>query len=84
MRQLASFADQIVLGLAQAPPQAAGTLSDRVAAFEREAIVDAVLQAGGDVSSAATALGLPRKTFYYKVSRHGIDLGALRRTLAGP
>lgn len=80
VRQLASFADQVVLGLAQPATQTVAALPDRVAAFEREAIVDAVLQASGDVSSAIEALGLPRKTFYYKVSRHGIDLPALRRT----
>ncbi|MDP1028576.1 sigma-54 dependent transcriptional regulator [Sphingomonas sp. KR1UV-12] len=82
VRELAHFADRFVLGLedqagAALPP--AGTLPDRVAAFERDAIVEAVLIAGGETGAAMEQLGLPRKTFYYKVQRHGIDLAALRR-----
>ncbi|GGB29404.1 Fis family transcriptional regulator [Sphingomonas metalli] len=82
VRELAHFADRFVLGLegeAAAEPDAAGTLPDRVAAFERDAIVEAVLAARGEIGAAMVRLGLPRKTFYYKVQRHGIDLGALRR-----
>ncbi|HTG37663.1 sigma-54 dependent transcriptional regulator [Sphingomonas sp.] len=82
VRQLLNVADRFVLGL---EPLAAGSagepLPERVAAFERDAIIDAVLSARGEVSSAIQALGLPRKTFYYKVARHGIDLAALRRAL---
>lgn len=84
VRELAHFADRFVLGLedggtaADAP---AGSLADRVAAFERDAIVEAVRAAGGDAGAAMDRLGLPRKTFYYKVQRHGIDLAALRRRL---
>lgn len=50
------------------------TLPDRVAGFERDAIEAALAAAGGDASAAMAALGLPRKTFYYKVQRHGIDV----------
>ncbi len=84
VRELAHFADRFVLGLdaeasgATLPPSTA-PLPDRVAAFEREAIVEAVLAVGGDAGAAMDRLGLPRKTFYYKVQRHGIDLNALRR-----
>ncbi|WP_308238441.1 hypothetical protein [Phenylobacterium sp. J367] len=35
-------------------------------------------ECGGDVRSALEALGIPRKTFYDKVARHGIDLHAFR------
>ncbi|TVV74577.1 sigma-54-dependent transcriptional regulator [Sphingomonas solaris] len=87
VRELANYAGRFVLGLedaapadAAADPQAADTsLPDRVAAFERDAIVQAVLASPGDIGGAITRLGLPRKTFYYKVQRHGIDLTALRQ-----
>jgi two-component system, NtrC family, C4-dicarboxylate transport response regulator DctD len=84
VRELASFADQVVLGLVDGkaiaePASAALSLPDRVAAFEREAITDAIKQAKGDIGQAIDALGLPRKTFYYKVKRHGIALAELRR-----
>lgn len=81
VRELAHFADQVMIGLAPEPgrEQEAETLPDRVAAFERQAIVEAVLAAKGDAGAAMQALGLPRKTFYYKVQRHGIDLTGLRR-----
>lgn len=54
------------------------TLPDRVAAFERDAIEAALAAAAGDASAAMAALGLPRKTFYYKVQRHGIDVQRYR------
>lgn len=82
VRELAHFADRVLLDLEGAAPVAAPTdesLADRVARFERQAIVDAVHGAGGDVVRAMAVLGLPRKTFYYKVQRHGIDLRDLRR-----
>ncbi|WP_442852552.1 helix-turn-helix domain-containing protein [Sphingomonas sp. PAMC 26617] len=36
-------------------------------------------QAGGEVGAAIEQLGIPRKTFYYRVKRLGIDLGPLKR-----
>ncbi|MES2453607.1 MAG: hypothetical protein V4610_23860 [Pseudomonadota bacterium] len=33
----------------------------------------------GDAAATIVALGIPRKTFYYKIKRHGIDLDAFRR-----
>lgn len=82
VRELASFADQVVLGLYRPEDTAgAGTLSlpERIAAFERNAIVDAIRSAGGNVRAAIEKLGVPRKTFYYKVNRHNIDLAEMRR-----
>jgi two-component system C4-dicarboxylate transport response regulator DctD len=93
VRELAHFADRFVLGLADAAPQGfAGqpvpgqpvpgsgeTLGERVDAFERETIVAAIRASGGEIGVAIRALGLPRKTFYYKVHKHGIDLTRLRQ-----
>jgi two-component system C4-dicarboxylate transport response regulator DctD len=47
-------------------------------AFERMAIIEAIQATGGDMGQAIERLGLPRKTFYYRVRRLGIDLRKLR------
>ena len=87
VRELAHYADRVLLGLTSPAAPAAPTandpaLPDRVAAFERQAIVDAVRQSD-DIGAAIASLGLPRKTFYYRVQRLGIDLAALKRDKAG-
>lgn len=83
LRELANFAEQFVLGLGDPSPtpspSAGKSLTERVDAFEREEIVAAVQASGGEIGAAIRSLDLPRKTFYYKVNKHGIDLGALRR-----
>ncbi|MET0365727.1 MAG: helix-turn-helix domain-containing protein, partial [Sphingobium sp.] len=58
--------------------EAMASLPDRIDAFERTAIVEAVVAARGDIGRAIESLGVPRKTFYYKVNKHGIDLRLLR------
>lgn len=88
VRELVHYAERFVLGLidpaAAPPPEAAPTsLIARLEAFERQAIVDAVLQAGGEVGKAIVALGLPRKTFYYRVNKLGIDVASLRQARRG-
>jgi two-component system C4-dicarboxylate transport response regulator DctD len=83
VRELANFAEQFVLGLGDPSPTPSPSgnkgLTERVDAFEREEIVAAVIAANGEIGAAIRALDLPRKTFYYKVNKHGIDLGALRQ-----
>ncbi len=85
VRELAHFADRFVLGLdaaadASAPSDGdAMPLPDRIAAFERQAILAAIIAAGGEIGTAIDRLGIPRKTFYYKVQRLGIDLKSMRR-----
>ncbi|HEX7821830.1 MAG TPA: sigma-54 dependent transcriptional regulator [Sphingobium sp.] len=84
VRELANFADRFVLGLGGHGVERGGDdgegapLPDRVDAFERDAIVQAVVAARGDIGRAIERLGVPRKTFYYKVNKHGIDLRTLR------
>lgn len=80
--ELEKFAERICLGLEE--PEAidlAGlqSLPERLDAFERAAIIDAVLAADGEIGAAIEALHLPRKTFYYRVKRLGIDLKSLRK-----
>lgn len=83
LRELANFAEQFVLGLGEPSPTPSAArhkgLTERVDAFERDEIVAAVQAAGGEIGAAIRSLDLPRKTFYYKVNKHGIDLAALRR-----
>lgn len=80
--ELRSFAEQCVLNLERAeagPARGDASLSQRVARFERETIIDALRRDGGDVQKTCRRLNVPRKTFYDKVARHGIDLAALRK-----
>jgi two-component system, NtrC family, C4-dicarboxylate transport response regulator DctD len=76
VRELGHFAERCALGLVEAPRAAGGaeggSLGDRVERFERQLIRDELIVAGGDVRLAAEALGLPRKTLYDKVARHGL------------
>lgn len=85
VRELAHFADRFVLGLdgsgGVGEPvigDAGRPLPERLAAFEREAILAAIAATGGEIGVAIDRLGIPRKTFYYKVQRLGIDLKTLR------
>jgi DNA-binding NtrC family response regulator len=49
------------------------TLSDKHAEMERQAIVDALAQAGNNRSLAARILGISRRTFYKKLEAHGMN-----------
>lgn len=50
-----------------------GTLRDRLAAFERAILEDTLRQTGGNIPQAVRQLGLPRKTFYDKLAKHGLS-----------
>jgi len=51
---------------------AGGTLSDRVAALEKQLIREALERAGGDQAAAAEELGLPKRTLTTKLKEHGL------------
>lgn len=73
VRELALFAERTVLGLD--PVQEAEShlpLPERTHRFEAAAIRAALRASGGDVRTALSELGLPRKTFYDKLTRYGI------------
>jgi two-component system C4-dicarboxylate transport response regulator DctD len=79
VRELSHFAERAVLGLmpAAATPapsasDAGGTLPERLERLEAEIIRDTLSVHGGDVQETIAALGIPRKTFYDKLQRHGI------------
>ena len=84
VRELAHFAERVILGLEDEVSVAGAPLplNEQVDAFERSVMVAAIRAAGGNISKAMVSLGLARKTFYYKVGRHGIDLNEIRRRLA--
>jgi two-component system C4-dicarboxylate transport response regulator DctD len=86
LRELSHFAERLVLGIgidATAPigsiPPDPLPLPLRIERFEAGLIRDALRSTRGDVKSCLEILRIPRKTFYDKVARHGIDLDAFRR-----
>ncbi|MFD1341959.1 response regulator [Litorisediminicola beolgyonensis] len=58
--------------IAEAASEPGLTLADRMARVEAALLEEALARAGGQAGVAAQALGLPRKTFYDKLARHGI------------
>ncbi|MDE1995940.1 MAG: sigma-54-dependent Fis family transcriptional regulator [Rhizobiaceae bacterium] len=85
VRELSHFAERFVLGLevASAEPDKAPSpspdtslpLPARIENYEAEIIREALSRNGGDVRRTIEALGIPRKTFYDKLQRHGIVRG---------
>jgi transcriptional regulator with PAS, ATPase and Fis domain len=51
-------------------PAARGDLSERMAAAERQALLDAIAASNGSKSGAARRLGVSRSQFYEKLKRH--------------
>lgn len=81
IRELRGFAARVALGLTEAgtadpdcaTKSAGNNLKDAVARFEHDAICMALERNQGDVSATISELGLPRKTFYDKLTRFGIN-----------
>ena len=83
VRELQQFAETVVLGLDSGGQQnlqtgAAIDLKSQMALYEAALIENALTVAQGDVRCAIAALDLPRKTFYDKVKRLGIDLASFK------
>jgi two-component system C4-dicarboxylate transport response regulator DctD len=87
VRELAHFAERVALGLAEegmagrearpGPSADSGaSLPQRMERYEASLIRDALVTYRGDVRATLQALGIPRKTFYDKLQRHGIDRAA--------
>ena len=85
MRELATFAERVVLGFDEEQQDDSQhlPLPQRMEMFERSTIVDTLAAAGGDVRTTVKALGIPRKTFYDKLVRHGINLAEFRPPRGG-
>jgi two-component system C4-dicarboxylate transport response regulator DctD len=80
VRELSHFADRIALGLdaedavpEPAPGRALRTLPEQMEQHEGHLIRQALAAHQGDVRATIQSLGIPRKTFYDKLQRHGID-----------
>jgi len=83
IRELRNFAFQAVLGMSDeavaSPPADRQTLPQRVSQFEAGAIEEILRATRGSVTAALPILGIPRKTFYDKVARLGINPADFRR-----
>ncbi|MDH4989421.1 sigma-54 dependent transcriptional regulator [Aquamicrobium lusatiense] len=85
VRELQNYAVQLTLGLRQdgRVPAEAGiadmALSAQMDRFEEGLLCDTLARLGGDVSAAAVALNLPRRSLYARLNRHGINPAAYRK-----
>ena len=81
VRELRNLADRLVLGVADgaaAGPrqgEAADTLPQRVDAYERALIAEALAAQDGNVAAAADRLGIPKKTLYDKLKKYQLSSG---------
>lgn len=81
VRELSHFAERTVLGMQPAEPKSPKAdpgasdgvpLPERLDHYEAGIIRDTLISFGGNVQQTIAALGIPRKTFYDKMQRHGI------------
>jgi two-component system C4-dicarboxylate transport response regulator DctD len=83
VRELGHYAQRVALGLADqtatSGPEELPPLPERIATYEAHLIEEALAGCGGDVRATLEVLRIPRKTFYDKVERHGLDLDKYRR-----
>ncbi|TCS16630.1 sigma-54 dependent transcriptional regulator [Caulobacter sp. BK020] len=90
VRELAHYAERVALGLSSAITPEAGTgdqadgLAERVERYEAMAIRETLAACNGDARAAMALLRTPRKTFYDKLRRHGIEIDAYRPSRRGP
>lgn len=78
-RALMSEAMRFVLGVdTEADAETGLGLVERLARVERSLLEDALRRSGGQASSAARALQLPRKTFYDKLAKYQLKPEAFR------
>lgn len=86
VRELKNFALSQVLGLDTGAGQSLGaqlSLPERMERFEANTIRATLEQTSGDVKESTESLGIPRKTFYDKLTRHDIDINQYRQRKSG-
>lgn len=81
LRELSHFAERNVLGLDRqsTTTESASSLPERMAIIEAGMIREALSVAGGRITDVQRLLGIPRKTLYDKLNRHGLDPADFRR-----
>lgn len=86
VRELRNAAERRVLGLdplasgSDTPGPSAMPLPQQVEAFEKSLIIEALREHGGNVTATVSALGVPRKTFYDKLTKYEITPAEFRRS----
>lgn len=78
VRELSHFADRYVLGLeVDRQPHhdmpSSQSLPQRLAHFEEATLRSTLAKHGGSLSACLAELGIPRKTFYDKLKRYGLN-----------
>ncbi len=79
VRELRNAAERLVLGLdstsseAASPMTTGSRLADKVAAFEKGLIANAIAAHGGALKPVYESLGISRKTLYEKMQKFGLD-----------
>ena len=81
VRELQNVADRTVLGLdshwgesmVNADPGKRQPLADQLAAFEKCILERELSLNRGNIGKTCQSLGLPRKTLYYKLKKHGLS-----------
>jgi two-component system, NtrC family, response regulator AtoC len=63
---------EITSKVTKLPPLEGGTLGDEIEAIERQRIIDAVEECGGNQSRAAKMLGISRNTLASRLDQYGI------------
>lgn len=80
--ELQQFAESHAMGLSPFDPASDGIdgpgLAELIADYEAELIREALRLVDGNATRAMTRLRLPRKTFYDKLTRHGIRPASFR------
>lgn len=77
-RALMNAAMRFAMGLSEADEAEELGLAEQLAQVEHSLLAEALRRHGGNATEAARALKLPRKTFYDKLTRHGIRAEAYR------
>ncbi|MEM9582471.1 MAG: sigma-54 dependent transcriptional regulator [Pseudomonadota bacterium] len=79
-RALMNAAMRFAMGLPDNDDSERLSLAERMARVERSLIIEALQAHDGHATETARALQLPRKTFYDKLTRHGIRAEDYRRS----
>ncbi|WP_430474969.1 sigma-54-dependent transcriptional regulator [Thalassospira lucentensis] len=86
VRELRNAAERRVLGLDplasgnDSAGQSTSPLPQQVEAFEKGLIIEALREHGGNVTATVSALGVPRKTFYDKLTKYDITPAEFRQS----